>query len=734
MILTILAFLMGINSILKSKRDSPYQNESNRSSKAPMPPGKSTMHDRALRGSIISRDNFTIAKSNKRYEAKIYPFSISQDKEEMFIKLFSIYSGIDEESIKRKMYDRDGKKYKHYVTLSKNIDAITAIYLKSLARKLRRLKVFKPIVNRKGVTLLYGLDILEKGEIREYPFGDTLTPAVGYVRTKLIGKYKRIIGVKGLEKRYEKYLSSEKKTDGLVIGKRDVGGTIIRTKSCIDVKRKDGYRLYLNVALDLQKRVEMSLDEMKRRVDAKEIIASVMDSRTGNILTIASSERFNPNSITKDDIPKLQAKFIEYLYEPGSVIKPITLSIALEHKYVTPKSLINTHNGVFPLTRRYRIRDDEPFPHLSATDVIVHSSNIGISEIVWKMTAKEFYDGLNLFELGKPSGVDLPRDLAGRIKSAKILKNRVDRANQSYGYGMQTTFMQLLKAYSVFNNSGVEVTPKIVKHLQSPEGQRFILTSSQKFHRVLSEKTAEMVKKILKEVVKRGTGKAAKYEGLEIGGKTGTAHIYSFQAKRYVERYNSSFFGFANDDQNHKYTIGILVIEPTKVNRYYFASKSAVPTFRKILDNMVELGYLKPNLSEVQKREFDKIEKRRKESAKRKQRERTKKTKELLKRQRERGKIKMIKELLKKQKERRREEKRKEREQKSQQQISKPQRPEKQHKVQKLHRRVEDRGEIPNKKSETSKVRKREVSPEKRATDSNNELFIVPEDVPDGLF
>jgi len=167
--------------------------------------------------------------------------------------------------------------------------------------------------------------------------------------------------------------------------------------------------------------------------------------KQGNILTIASIERFNPNSIAKDDIPKLQAKFTEYLYEPGSVIKPITLSIALENKHITPNTVINTHKGVLPLTRRYRIRDDEPFPFLSATDIIVHSSNIGISEIVWKMSAKEFFDGLNLFELGKPSGIDLPRDLCGKIKSAKILRNRIDRANQSYGYGMQTTFRSTIK-------------------------------------------------------------------------------------------------------------------------------------------------------------------------------------------------------------------------------------------------------------------------------------------------
>jgi len=119
-----------------------------------------------------------------------------------------------------------------------------------------------------------------------------------------------LIGLKGLEKKYEKYLS-KKKQDGLIKGKRDVVGTVIRTKSTIESikKREDGYKLHLNVSMGVQKRVEIALDEMKRKLGAKEILTAVMDSKTGKILTIASSERYNPNSITKNDIPKLQAKF-----------------------------------------------------------------------------------------------------------------------------------------------------------------------------------------------------------------------------------------------------------------------------------------------------------------------------------------------------------------------------------------------------------------------------------------
>jgi cell division protein FtsI (penicillin-binding protein 3) len=110
----------------------------------------------------------------------------------------------------------------------------------------------------------------------------------------------------------------------------------------------------------------------------------------------------------------------------------------------------------------------------------------------------------------------------------------------------------------------------------------------------IGKRTAKQVHEILKQVVTRGTGKKAQYPGLEIGGKTGTAHIAKHG--RYVREYHSSFYGFANDKLGHKYTIGVLVIRAKKW-RKYFASQSAVPTFKNVVRIMVEQGYLKPEES-----------------------------------------------------------------------------------------------------------------------------------------
>uniref|UniRef100_UPI0025DEEC7C penicillin-binding transpeptidase domain-containing protein n=1 Tax=Nitratifractor sp. TaxID=2268144 RepID=UPI0025DEEC7C len=269
----------------------------------------------------------------------------------------------------------------------------------------------------------------------------------------------------------------------------------------------------------------------------------------------------------------------------------------------------------------------------TATDIIVHSSNIGISQIAWLLSGKEFHDGLSAFGLGQKSGIDLSRELPGRIKPARRLARKPHEANQAYGYGMQATFAQLLKAHNVFNNDGVIVTPRIVDYLEDSQGHRYRI-DPRRFpsHRIISAETAHEMHGILKKVVREGTGVAAQYPGLDVGGKTGTAHIAAHG--HYVKRYNSSFYGFANDDKGHRYEIGVLVIEASKYHKY-FASQSAVPTFKAIVDDMVELGYLHPNLTPEQRAEMLAKEKQRRAAARKKQQERTHQIKELLRQQRE---------------------------------------------------------------------------------------------------
>ena len=142
--------------------------------------------------------------------------------------------------------------------------------------------------------------------------------------------------------------------------------------------------------------------------------------------------------------------------------------------------------------------------------------------------------------------------------------------------------MQILQAYSVFNNYGVYKSPKIASYLEYYNNQKRDIFSHSK--QVIDSTTATKINKILRKVVLKGTGTGANIDGLYIGGKTGTAHIAT--NGKYTKEYISSFFGFANDIQN-RYTIGVTVIKPNNSYNEYFAAQTAVPIFREIVEAMV---------------------------------------------------------------------------------------------------------------------------------------------------
>ncbi len=539
---------------------------------------------KAQRGSIISADGFHIATTQKLYKAVVNTRNIDPDKEELFIQLFSIYSGTEPSEIRERLHTRKGS-----VTLSYHISPKEAMYLKTLAFELRRLGVFIEYETPSGDRVLQGLNILESGEARQYPYGNLLTPLLGYPRKIEEDGYTRVYGIKGLEKFFDEELNPQQNKTQKAL--RDVNGYLILNKQSQAKRQINGLTVKLNIPIMLQSRIETITDQIKNQLQADEIIATVMESKTGKIVALASSNRFDPSHIRTTDYPSLNTNAIEYSFEPGSVVKPIIFALLLDRGLINPYDMVNGHNGRFTMGRK-TIVDEHAFSMISAEDVIVHSSNIGIAQLAQKLNGAEFTEGLKRFGFTHFSGIDLPYEKRGSIPSSTQLNNYLYKAITSYGYGMRSNAMQMIKAYNVFNNGGRLINPMVVEALYDDNG-RTIPMQIQAPIQVISPATAARMKQILIKTVNEGTGTAAKTPGLEIGGKTGTAHIAKNGA--YVNSYHTSFIGFANDAK-HSYTIGIAVIEPRTV---YFASITAVPVFKAIVDLMVEEKYLIPNPSTV---------------------------------------------------------------------------------------------------------------------------------------
>ncbi|WP_168236845.1 peptidoglycan D,D-transpeptidase FtsI family protein, partial [Campylobacter fetus] len=528
-----------------------------------LPKLQSSDFDSALRGSIISKDGFSIASSQKLYKAMVDTRNIDPNKKELFIKLYTLYSGDDPTKI-RKILSKKG-----VVTLSYEIDAKGAAYLKELARKLYKKKVFIAYQDPKtGIVATQGMSIVESGEKRIYMAEDTLTPAIGYIKKIEQDGITKVEGVKGIEKVYDNLLSSTQ--DAITKGPRDLSNTIILSGDAELSKRIDGYNVVLNTPLKLQKVIEQMATQKLNDLIAKEVVIGVMESKTGKIIALVSTSRYNPSNITINDYQSLNSTASEYAYEVGSVMKPVIFSLLLRENKVNPLEIINTYGGKYKLGQR-TITDSHKNDFLSAEDIIVESSNVGMIQLVERLSEIDLYNGLLDFGFSKKTGVDLSYEQVGLLPSINELRNKTYKSTVSYGYGLQATFMQLLNAYNTINNNGVMITPQIASHLE--KNGKIYAIKEQDIKTILPIETAKIMKRILIKVVEsnKGTARKARIQGLSIGGKTGTAHIATSGGYS-DKRYNASFFGFVNDISGNNYTIGVLVREPMKPYPYYYAS------------------------------------------------------------------------------------------------------------------------------------------------------------------
>lgn len=567
-LLMVVGFIIFLGTIL-------YHNITERK----LPNLQSKRIENAIRGNIYSSDGFLLASSKKVYKAVVNTYNINPQKKELFINLFSIYSKIPKDEIAKKL-ERKGN-----VILSYNIDSKSASYLKQLNLKLNQLDVFQSYEDKNGNIFKYGLSITESGESRDYLYGDMMEPILGYINKEHNSKITRVQGIKGIEKSFDAEL--EPNSDLLMVGERDIGFNVIINKNSTFKERVDGYDIISSIPLKLQTKIERLIDDYAKQLGAKEILVGIIESKSGKIISLASSARFNPNSIEKKDYSKLNANAIEYSYEPGSIIKPVIYAMLLDKNLITTNEVINLENGRFKL-HNFTITDTHRLESATIEEVLLYSSNIGMAKIAQRLSPAEYNAGLQAFGFGNLSGIDLPYERTGVIPDARRFRSEVYRSTVSYGYGLRTTFMQMLKAYNIITNHGISYEPYLVEYLQDSKSIRYKLKHQAPI-RIISDKTANIVKNTLIRIVSEGTGKTAQVPGIVIGGKTGTAHIA--QGGKYIRKYNSSFFGFASDTKGSEYTLGISVFEPNETEAY-FAARTAVPLFKEVVELLIKEGYL----------------------------------------------------------------------------------------------------------------------------------------------
>jgi len=347
--------------------------------------------------------------------------------------------------------------------------------------------------------------------------------------------------------------------------------------------------------------------------DAKRIMAIVMESRTGEILAMASKPDYNPNQprdiadLYPDvDISELDSDALSNLwnlawknpnlidtYEPGSTFKLITTAIAFEENTVTPYSTFSTP-GYIDLYG-IRIKNwDYPRSHKNYTLIegLEKSLNTMFIEMSDEIGRDTFYSYIENFGLTRKTGVDLPGESSSILLPQKRI-GPVELATISFGHGIAVTPLQMVTAINAIANDGKLMEPHIVKEFRDSEGNTVEEVAPKVVRNVLSKKTSVDVRLLMESVVTNGSGKLAYIPGIRIGGKTGTSEKI-VDGKYSDELAYASFVAVAPVD-DPMVTVLVVVDEPKDTN---FGSQTAAPVAKDILDDTLRYLGVEPEIPE----------------------------------------------------------------------------------------------------------------------------------------
>jgi cell division protein FtsI (penicillin-binding protein 3) len=459
--------------------------------------------------------------------------------------------------------NKNSEYYKQLKTLSKIVPQLTFEKIKSLVKKRNRYTWLarKIRLSEEQIKKIKGLDgiFIESHAERVYPNRELLAQTLGFVGVDNVG-------LAGIENSLNNDLKGKSQIVRYI---RDAKGRPIKYETkltelvAIDVN--------LSIDKDMQGALESYLKESVIYHKGFRGGAGVMDAETGEILAIANYPTFDPNSATSYPLEHRKLSFVTDPFEPGSIFKTLTLASALENKVASPETKFFCEYGKMKVQNHWisEAETHEKFEWLSLADILKFSSNVGTTKVAFALKYPKLRSTLDKFKISEKTGIEIKGESKGILSYKTTDKIRpLSLSNISFGQGIATTAIQMLRAYAAIANGGYLIKPTLIKSESSqlkPE------------NRIISEKTAKDLTKMLISVVKEGTGNNAQIPHYEIAGKTGTAQRVSPMGG--YSGYIGSFIGFPVN-VNRKFVVMAYVDNPTE-NGYY-GGVTAAPIFKKI--------------------------------------------------------------------------------------------------------------------------------------------------------
>ncbi|WP_439683643.1 Cell division protein FtsI, peptidoglycan transpeptidase (Penicillin-binding protein 2) [Cupriavidus oxalaticus] len=470
----------------------------------------------ATRGKILDRNGLVLATSLPVKAIWAVPEDVPDQVELAKIRQLAKLLGMSEKDLGKKLSEDKGFVYLKRQVLPDVADKIAALKIEGI-HQTREYKRF-------------------------YPEGEAMAHIVGFTNVEDRGQ-------EGVELARETGLAGRPGARQVI---KDRLGRVVEDIGILKTPR-DGEDIQLSIDAKIQ---YLAYNELKAVVDkhkAKAASAVVLDAQTGEVLALANWPTYNPNDRTRLSGEQLRNRVLTDTFEPGSMMKPITVGLALQLKRVTPSTVITT-------TGKYQfegatITDTHNYGALTVTGVIQKSSNIGTTKIAMMMKPQEMWDMYTSIGLGQAPKIGFPGAVAGRVRPFKSWRP-IEQATMSYGYGLSVSLFQMAHAYTIFAHDG-ELIPVTMFRTNGPAtGER-----------ILSPQVARDVRAMMETVTAPGgTAPEAQVMGYRVGGKTGTA--YKHEGRGYNRsKYRASFIGLA-PMSNPRIIVAISVDEPTAGSHY----------------------------------------------------------------------------------------------------------------------------------------------------------------------
>lgn len=530
----------------------------------------------ANRGNIYSSDGSLLATSIPKYTIFFDPYAAKAEDFEQNIHALS-------DSLSRFVGKRSVGQWESYFRKSR---ASKKRYL-PIANKLSYIEYMKlkqfPLFNlgkNKG-----GL-IVEQQYVREYPIGMIANRTIGYERENEDGTITR----KGIEAAFTEYLTGK---EGARTVQKMSKGLWKPISDENDVDPVDGYDVITTIDVFIQDIAHHALLDVLQQYEADHGTVIVMETQTGHIKAISNLGRTSSG----DYIETINYAILER-HDPGSTFKLASYLALLDDKKCDTATIIDTKNGVVTFSNR-RVTDSNRrgYGKISLARGFEVSSNTVVTQAVneaYKSNPEQFINKLESFGFNDTLGIQLRGEPKSYIpRPGDRNWSKIALPWMAYGYGILVSPLQMLTLYNAVANDGVMVKPQFVKEVRDVDHSIKMYETEVINPQIASPEVIRQMQDILKNVVKRGTGKKLYSPDFPIAGKTGTAQM-NYGGREGGMYYASSFAGYFPAD-NPKYSCIVVVHKPTKGS--YYGADVAGPVFKRLAQKIYTDN---PSLNQVE--------------------------------------------------------------------------------------------------------------------------------------